>query len=156
MGLDVVIKGPIMSRIQMVGAIILGIAGTLAHSQAGFAAGDAAHGERIYRQCMACHTLDKNAIGPKHRDVFGRKAGSVADYEYSAALKASNIVWDEATLNAWLTNPQTLVPGSKMFFSVGSAEDRADVIAFLKDKARGDTAAAAAPAAPAAPASEAK
>jgi len=92
---------------------------------------------------MACHTLDKNAIGPKHRDVFGRKAGSVADLDYSAALKGSSIVWDEATLDAWLTNPQALVPGSKMFFSVGNAQDRADVIAYLKDKARSDTAAAA-------------
>jgi len=125
------------------GAMILAIAAALAHSQPSFAAGDAAHGERVYRQCMACHTLDKNAIGPKHRDVFGRKAGSVAGFDYSAALKSSSIVWEEATLDAWLTNPQALVPGSKMFFSVGSAQDRADVIAYLKDKARGDTAAAA-------------
>ena len=80
---------------RTVGATILAIAAALAHSQLSFAAGDAAHGERIYRQCMACHTLDKNAIGPKHRDVFGRKAGSVADFDYSAALKGSSIVWDE-------------------------------------------------------------
>ena len=123
--------------------MLLGIAATLAQCQAGFAAGDDVHGETVYRQCMACHTLDKNAIGPKHRDVFGRHAGSVADYDYSAALKAANIVWDETTLDAWLTNPQTLVPGSKMFFALKSAQDRADVIAFLKDKARSDTSAAA-------------
>lgn len=132
-----------MPRIQTSRAAILAIAVAMAHSQPSFAAGDAAHGERIYRQCMACHTLDKNAIGPKHRDVFGRKAGSVTDFDYSAALKGSNIVWDEATLDAWLTNPQGLVPGSKMFFSVGNVQDRADVIAYLKDKARSDSAAAA-------------
>ena len=99
------------------------------------AAGDAEHGEKVYRQCMICHTLDKNAIGPRHRDVFGRKAGCIADYDYSAALKSSSIVWNETTLDAWLTNPQALVPGSKMFFSVADAQDRADVIAFLKAKA---------------------
>lgn len=132
-----------MPRIQTSRAAILAIAVAMAHSQRSFAAGDAAHGERIYRQCTACHTLDKNAIGPKHRDVFGRKAGSVTDFDYSAALKGSNIVWDEATLDAWLTNPQGLVPGSKMFFSVGNVQDRADVIAYLKDKARSDSAAAA-------------
>jgi cytochrome c len=132
-----------MSRIQMSRAMILAIAAVTAYSLPSFAAGDAEHGERVYRQCMACHTLDKNAIGPKHRDVFGRKAGSVADFDYSAALKGSNIVWDEATLDAWLANPQGFVPGSKMFFSVGNVQDRADVIAYLKDKARSDTAAAA-------------
>ena len=132
-----------MSRIQMSRAMILAIAAVTAYSLPSFAAGDAEHGERVYRQCMACHTLDKNAIGPKHRDVFGRKAGSVADFDYSAALKGSNIAWDEATLHAWLANPQVFVPGSKMFFSVGNVQDRADVIAYLKDKARSDTAAAA-------------
>lgn len=124
-------------------AMILAIAAVTAYSLPSFAAGDPEHGERVYRQCMACHTLDKNAIGPKHRDVFGRKAGSVADFDYSAALKGSNIVWDEATLDAWLANPQGFVPGSKMFFSVGNVQDRADVIAYLKDKPRSDTAAAA-------------
>jgi cytochrome c len=118
-----------------VGATILGVAFVLVCPERSMAAGDAARGEKIYRQCMTCHTLDKNAIGPKHRDVFGRSAGSVADYDYSAALKTSNIVWNEATLDAWLTNPQALVPGSKMFFSVGDAQDRADVIEFLKEKA---------------------
>jgi cytochrome c len=89
----------------------------------------------IYRQCMLCHSLDKNEIGPRHRNVFGRKAGSVADYDYSAALKASNIVWNETTLEQWLTSPQALVPGTKMTVSLSNEQDRADVIAFLKEKA---------------------
>jgi cytochrome c len=84
---------------------------------------------------MICHSLDKNEVGPRHRGVFGRKAGSLADYDYSAALKASNIVWNEAALDKWLTDPQALVPGTKMTFSVDDAQDRADVIAFLKEKA---------------------
>jgi cytochrome c len=83
---------------------------------------------------MICHSLDKNEIGPRHRNVFGSKAGSVPDYDYSAALKASGIVWNETTLDKWLTDPQAFVPGTKMTFSVDVAQDRADVIAFLKEK----------------------
>jgi cytochrome c len=99
------------------------------------AAGDAAHGAKVYQDCMICHALDKNEVGPRHRGVFGRKAGSLADYDYSAALKASSIVWNEVTLDKWLTDPQAMVPGTKMTFSVDDAQDRADVIAFLKEKA---------------------
>jgi cytochrome c len=105
------------------------------YSEPSCAAGDPDHGAKVYRQCMICHSLDKNGIGPSHRDVFGRTAGSVPDYSYSTALKGSNIVWNETTLDHWLTNPQALVPGTKMMFSVGDAQDRADVIAFLKEKA---------------------
>ena len=99
-----------------------------------FASGDAAHGAKVYQDCMICHSLDKNEIGPRHRNVFGSKAGSVPDYDYSAALKASGIVWNETTLDKWLTDPPAFVPGTKMTFSVDAAQDRADVIAFLKEK----------------------
>jgi cytochrome c len=109
------------------GAMAIAVVLALGHSAPSFAAG--------YHQCMICHSLDKNGIGPSHRDVFGRRAGSVPDYSYSVALKGSNIVWDETALDHWLTNPQALVPGTKMMFSVGNAQDRADVIAFLKEKA---------------------
>ena len=71
-------------------------------------------------------------MGPRHRGVVGRRAGSVADYNYSAALKNSGLTWDEATLDRWLTNPSALVPGTKMFFKLDSPQDRADVIAYLK------------------------
>jgi len=98
--------------------------------------GDAERGQTLYQVCTDCHDLDKNDVGPKHRGVFGRKAGTVPDYEYSDALKNSGIVWNEATLDKWLTDPQMLVPGAKMFFHLESAQDRADVIAFLRDKAK--------------------
>lgn len=100
------------------------------------AAGDAAHGEQLYQGCQDCHSLDTNDIGPMHRGVFGRKAGSVADYSYSAALKNSGIVWDETTLDQWLTDPQKLVPGAKMFYHLDEARDRADVIQYLKERAK--------------------
>jgi len=117
-------------------SLVMALAAMLASQHAGrsFAAGDAAHGAKIYQDCMICHSLDKNEIGPRHRNVFGSKAGSVPDYDYSAALKTSSIVWNETTLDKWLTDPQAFVPGTKMTFSVDAAQDRADVIAFLKEK----------------------
>lgn len=93
-------------------------------------------GEMLYEGCQDCHSLDKNDVGPRHRGVYGRKAGSVPDYEYSDALRSSGIVWDEATLDKWLTNPQAFVPGAKMFYHLANPQDRADVIAFLREKAK--------------------
>jgi cytochrome c len=83
---------------------------------------------------MGCHSLDEDDIGPRHRGVVGRAAGSVPGYVYSPGLKNSHIVWDRDTLDRWLTNPQALVPGAKMFFALPNAQDRADVIAFLAEQ----------------------
>jgi cytochrome c len=108
----------------------------LLSAQAAVAAGDATHGEALYEGCQDCHSLDKNDVGPRHRGVFGRKAGSLPDYDYSEGLKNSGIVWNEATLDKWLTDPQAFVPDAKMFYHLEDAKDRADVIAFLKERAR--------------------
>ena len=99
-------------------------------------AGDAARGEQIYEVCQDCHSLDKNDVGPRHRGVFGRKAASLPDYDYSDALKSANIVWSEETLDKWLTDPQAVAPGAKMFFHLDNPQDRADVIAYLKERAK--------------------
>lgn len=96
--------------------------------------GDAAKGKILYQACEACHSIDDNDIGPKHRGVVGRLAGSVSDYTYSDALKKSGIVWNETTLDHWLTNPSAMVPGTKMFFKIDGAQDRADIIAYLKEQ----------------------
>jgi cytochrome c len=97
------------------------------------AAGDATRGKLLYEtQCGACHSIDHNLVGPAHRGVYGRKAGSVPDYDYSNAVKSSRVVWTGETLNQWLTDPEKLIPGQKMDFSIASARDRADIIAYLK------------------------
>ncbi len=101
-----------------------------------FADGDAARGAQLYRGCEDCHSIEKNEVGPKHQGVVGRAAGSVPDYNYSLALKNSNILWTEENLDKWLTNPQAFVPGAKMFYKVNRAQDRADLIAFLKERAQ--------------------
>jgi cytochrome c len=108
----------------LLGCILLsGIAG---------AADDAQHGETLYKtMCSSCHSMDYNGVGPAHRGLFERKAGSRADYSYSAALQAATFTWNDKLLDKWLTNPEKLVPGQKMGFKVASARDRADLIAYL-------------------------
>ena len=96
-------------------------------------AADAAHGEEIYNsRCIACHSPDANRVGPKHRGVVGRTAGTVPDFNYSKAVKNSGVVWSEETLDKWLTNPQAFIPGQRMNFKVNDPADRADIIAYLK------------------------
>jgi cytochrome c len=107
--------------------------GATAALAANLPAGDPVRGKALYQGCSACHSVDENDLGPRHRGVVGRPAGSIADYNYSPALKNSGLTWDEATLDRWLTNPSDLVPGTKMFFKIDDAQSRADVIAYLKD-----------------------
>lgn len=97
------------------------------------AAGDSLRGRALYQACQACHSIEDNDLGPKHRGVVGRHAGSVADYNYSPALKRSGLTWDPGTLDRWLTNPSALVPGTKMFFKIDDAQSRADIIAYLAE-----------------------
>jgi cytochrome c len=114
--------------------IVLGSSAQEALSAPAALHGDPVHGQIVYQACTGCHTLDENDVGPKHRGVVGRVAGSVPDYPYSPALKNSHLVWTEANLDRWLTNPQALVPGAKMFFSLPNPQDRADVIAYLAEQ----------------------
>jgi cytochrome c len=96
-------------------------------------AADAAHGAALYNsRCIACHSPDANRVGPKHRGVFGRKAGSLPDFTYSKAVKSAGVVWDDATLDRWLADPQAFIPGQRMNFRVADPTDRADLIAYLK------------------------
>jgi cytochrome c len=96
--------------------------------------GDPSRGAAVYQICAACHSLDEDDVGPHHRGVVGRAAAAVSGYAYSPALKASGLVWSPSNLDRWLTNPQALVPGSKMFFVLPSEQDRADVIAYLSEQ----------------------
>lgn len=93
--------------------------------------GNPATGAKLYQACMGCHSINENDVGPKHRGVVGRKAGIVPGYAYSAALKKSGITWTPDMLDRWLSGPQKLVPGAKMFFSIAKPQDRADIIAYL-------------------------
>jgi cytochrome c len=95
-------------------------------------AADVQRGRLLYeRRCFACHSVDANRIGPLHQGVIGRRAGGVADYDYSPALKGARIVWDEANLERWLADPEKLIPGQRMGYRVEEAADRADIVAYL-------------------------
>lgn len=95
--------------------------------------GDPARGAALYDdQCSACHAPDEDRSGPHHRGVIGRRAGSVAGFDYSEALAVARFTWSDATLDAWLADPQALVPGQRMDVAIEDAQDRADLIAYLK------------------------
>jgi len=95
-------------------------------------------GERLYRRCVACHTLgqgEKHKVGPNLYGVFGQIAGSKEDFNYSKAMKASEIIWTEETLDAYLARPRDYIPGNRMsFVGLKKEEDRAAVIAYMKVK----------------------
>ena len=96
------------------------------------AAGDVARGAALYQaRCTACHAVDSNKIGPAHRGVMGRRVGSLPGYRYSEELARSRLRWTPQTLNAWLEDPEELVAGQRMGFQVESAQERADLIAYL-------------------------
>jgi cytochrome c len=109
-------------------ALLLAGAGLLAH-----AGGDPQRGQQRYNSlCAACHSLDANRTGPAHRGVYGRRVGQAPGFSYSPALRNSKLVWDEANLTRWLGDPESLIPGQAMGFSVADPQDRADLVAFLK------------------------
>jgi cytochrome c len=97
--------------------------------------GDATAGENTFRQCAACHKIEvgKNGIGPSLHGVAGRKAGSLAGYNFSGPMKNSKLTWDDQTLADYLENPRKKVVGTKMTYAgLRKPQDRANVIAYLK------------------------
>ncbi|WP_417808731.1 c-type cytochrome [Thioclava sp.] len=97
--------------------------------------GDAGKGEKVFKKCAACHKLDgKNGVGPHLDGVINRPVASVADFNYSDAMKSHGGEWTLETINDYLTNPKEYVPGNKMSFAgLKKAEDRNDVIAYLQE-----------------------
>jgi cytochrome c len=115
-------------------SIVLASGGTLSVPLTAYAEGDAAAGEKIFAHCAPCHSTKpgENKLGPSLAGVFGRKSGTEPGFNYSSAIKAQNVTWDEANLDAWLQGPGKFVRGTKMIYSVPDEKDRQDVIAFLK------------------------
>jgi cytochrome c len=99
----------------------------------GAISGNSETGKQLFeKRCTGCHSLDKNKEGPRLRGVYGRRAGTVADFSYSEELKASQIMWDEQALDRWLINPDAVVPNNDMAFHVSNPQERADIIQFLR------------------------
>ena len=94
--------------------------------------GDAGRGTSLFERCSGCHTAtDQNKVGPGLLGVVGRKAGTEAGYKYSGGMAKSDVVWDDATLDAFLAAPRKVVQGTTMSLSITNATDRQDIIAYL-------------------------
>ncbi len=92
----------------------------------------AERGLSIYTaKCSACHSVDEHRVGPAHAGVVGRRAGKAKDFEYSEALSKSKVVWNKVTLQAWLTDPEKVIPGQRMGYRLSLPQERADVVAYL-------------------------
>ncbi len=97
--------------------------------------GDAARGEKKFVECAACHSVEKgvNNVGPSLAGILGRKAGTLADYRYSAAMRKSGITWTLQTLDEYIADPQKQIPANRMpYAGLPDAAARADLIAYLE------------------------
>ena len=104
-------------------------------SGAARAEGDVARGEAKFKECAACHKLESgvNNVGPSLNGIIGRKAGELADFRYSPAIKRSGITWAPDTLDAFIKEPQAMVPANRMpYAGLADPADRADLIAYLQ------------------------
>ena len=129
------------ARLGMVGlaaAAIAALTAAGAVQAAGGIAGDAGRGKTVFARCAACHDLNTGAIrmGPSLKGVIGRKAGTFANFSYSAGMKGKGVTWAPDTLDVFLSGPMKYVPGTRMAFpGLSNAQDRADLIAYLKQAA---------------------
>jgi cytochrome c len=101
--------------------------------------GDPVRGEARFQECAACHRLEAaaNEVGPSLHGIFTRKAGELADFRYSPAMKRSGIVWTAQTIEQYIADPQAMIPANRMPYSgMASAGDRADLVAYLTKATR--------------------
>jgi cytochrome c len=102
--------------------------------------GDPEKGKAVFEKCAACHSVDDaKSDGPALKGMFGRKAGSLEDYRYSAAMIRSGIVWDRTTLDAYVANPQGYIKGNRMAFAgIADKAEREDLVAYLERATKPD------------------
>jgi cytochrome c len=119
------------ASIVALGALALVALWTVQPSQAAGKGG--LDGKSLFeKRCSGCHSLDTDHEGPRLRGVFGRPAGKVRTFKYSEALQKANVTWDEAELDKWLTDTESVAPDNDMGFRVPKQEERAAIIAYLK------------------------
>jgi nitrite reductase (NO-forming) len=127
-------KTPAMSHDKKSATLVQTVGQTTSNAAPAAVSGDVAAGKLVFRKCQACHSLEpgKNGLGPGLAGIVGKKSGSAPNFNYSTAMKGSNLTWDVATLNTYLSDPQKLVPGNKMPFpGLKTENERKAVIAYL-------------------------
>jgi cytochrome c len=127
--------GLAVQGLRLVCAAALLAAAQVPVADAAHADGDATRGEKRFEDCAACHSTERgvNNVGPSLYDVFDRKAGELADFRYSPALKRSGITWTVQALDTFIADPQHAVPANRMpYAGMPDAADRADLIAYLR------------------------
>ena len=114
-------------------AIVIAAPAWLAAASSALPSGDPARGGAIHERCLACHALAYDRTGPRHCGLLGRRAGSVAGFNYSGAMRHSLLVWDAQTLDRFLADPLEAVPGTSMGYAgIADRQERADLIAYLR------------------------
>jgi cytochrome c len=94
---------------------------------------DAERGREAFeKRCTGCHALDKIKVGPPLRGVYGRNSGKDPQFTYSDAVKNTSVIWDESTLDRWLTDTESIIPDNDMAFRLNDPADRANIIAYLR------------------------
>ena len=121
-------------RSKIIPSIAFAAAALLTAAAAGGPQGNAVAGRSAFeKRCTGCHALGHEKTGPRLAGVVGRKAGAVSSFTYSDAVKKSGMVWNEAVLDKWLTDPETVIPDTDMSFRLDNAVERAAIISFLKE-----------------------
>jgi cytochrome c len=120
---------------KIISSFVLALAATLLALVADAATkSDALAGRAAFeKRCTGCHALDRDKEGPRLAGVLGRRAGSVPGFPYSDAVRRSAVVWNEAVIDKWITDPDSVIPDSDMAFRLSSSSERAAIIAFLKE-----------------------
>ena len=119
----------------VVAALAIALQSLASLNGAARAEGDPARGEAKFQECAACHKLEAgvNNVGPSLHGVIGRKAGEIADFRYSPAIKRSGITWTPEAINKFITDPQAMVPANRMpYAGLADPAARADLIAYLQ------------------------
>ena len=102
-------------------------------------AADLAAGEKVFKKCLACHSLEagKKKVGPSLHGIIGSPAAAMKGFKYSDAMKNSGLTWDEATLDSYLENPKAFLKGNRMAFpGLKKPDDRENVIAYIKENGK--------------------
>ncbi len=123
---------PVAALLRVGAAFAVGLAVLVSIPRPGLAANDGPAGRMLYEnKCGGCHSVDGDRIGPRHRNVVGRRVASVPGYAYSPALKKLGGTWTSARLDQWLSGTQKMAPGGRMYLEIDDPAQRRAIIAFL-------------------------